>query len=143
MSPSALVLALVPAAAVAGVEHFTVTAAFVAPSRPGANGAIAVTFVPRDPDVHINQEPAPRLKLDPVQTVLADKQPPAPSRALPFDPETAKYLDATLPVSFPVAWAGKPPKSPQNVRATVTYFYCSKREGWCRKRSSEVEVTVP
>ena len=30
-------------------------------------------------------------------------------------------------------------------KATVTYFYCSKRDGWCRKGTAELEipVTVP
>ena len=34
-------------------------------------------------------------------------------------------------------------KQPQQpVKGTVTYFYCSKREGWCRKGTSEVAFTV-
>jgi hypothetical protein len=28
------------------------------------------------------------------------------------------------------------------VKATVTYFYCSQREGWCRKGTSDVEFPV-
>ena len=144
MKLATLALLLAPAGALAsGGEHFDVTASFVPPSKPGRPGAVAVTFVPKDPDVHINEEPEPRLKLDPLQTVLVDRQRPAPSRVAPFDPETAKYLDTALPVSFPVAWAGKAPKQPQLVSATVTYFYCSKREGWCRKGTTEVEVSVP
>lgn len=144
MKLACLALALAPAAAIAaGPEHFDVMAAFVPASKPGGLAAIAVTFVPKDPEVHINQEPAPRLKLDPLQTVLVDKQPPAQSRVPAFDPETAKYLDTALPVNFPVAWASKAPKQPQTVKASVTYFYCSKREGWCRKGSTPLELSVP
>jgi len=47
-----------------------------------------------------------------------------------------------LPLVFPVAIAKGAPKGTQSVAATVTYFYCSKREGWCRKGNSEIAVTV-
>jgi hypothetical protein len=124
-------------------EHFALSASFKAPAKPGELGAVAVTFAPKDPDVVLNEEPAPRLKLDPTQTRLLDKQPPPPARIPPFDPETARYLDTMFPVSFPVAWAGKPPASPETLKADVVYFYCSKREGWCRKGSAPVEFKVP
>lgn len=135
------VATFVPLAA-AAVTYFTVTASFVPPSKPGADAAVAVTFVPQDPDVHVNEAPAPRLKLDAAQTVLLDKQAPPPARTPTFDPETARYLDPKVPVSFAVALAPKAPKGMQSVKASVTYFYCSKREGWCRKGTSEVEVPV-
>jgi hypothetical protein len=138
----AFVLAPVLVIAAPGGTHFTVTAAFVPPAKAGANGAVAVTFAPLDPDVHVNEEPAPRLKLDPAQTVLLDKQAPPPARTPTFDPDTARYLDPKVPVSFPVALSPKAPRGGQAVKGTVTYFYCSKREGWCRKGSAEVEVPV-
>jgi hypothetical protein len=124
-------------------EHFTVSATFQAPAKPGGMGAVAVTFVAKDPEVHINEEPAPRLKLEPAQKLLVDKQPPPPTRIPPFDPETVRYLDTTFPVSFPVAWAGKPPASRETLKAEVSYFYCSKRDGWCRKGTAGIEFSVP
>jgi hypothetical protein len=129
----------------AGTKHFTLSASFEPSTKAGAPAAIAVNFVPQDPDVKINQEPGPRLKLDPAQQVLVDKQPPAPTHVTPYDPDTARYLDPGQPVRFPVAIASGAPKGRQAVHASVTYFYCSKREGWCRKGTDEVElaVTVP
>jgi hypothetical protein len=129
----------------APAEHFGLAVSFVAPAKPGAEGAVAVTFSPKDADVRVNQEPAPRLKLDPAQTVLVDKQPPPPTRLTPFDPATAKYIDPKEPVRFPVVLAPGAAKGVHDVKASVTYFYCSKREGWCRKGSAEVgvPVTVP
>jgi len=141
LSTSAII-ALLPAAALAMTEHFTLSAAYVAPARPRATASVAVTFIPADPDVKINQEPAPRLKLDPEQGVLIDRQPPAAARKGESAGEP-KYLDTTLPVAFPVALNAKAPKGEQPVKATVVYYYCSKREGWCRKGTSEVEFTVP
>ena len=136
------ILGAVAAVAAPGGTHFTVTAAYVPPSRPAATGAVSVTFAPRDPDVQLNEEPAPRLKLDPAQTVLVDKQAPPPAKLAAFDPATARYLDTRLPVSFAVAVAPKAAKGTHPVKATVTYFYCSKREGWCRKGTADVEVAV-
>lgn len=124
-------------------DHFTVSASFQAPAKPGELGAVAVTFAPKDPDVQINEEPAPRLKLDPAQKLLVDKQPPPPDRIPPFDPATVRYLDTTFPVTFPVAWASKAPASRESLKAEVVYFYCSKRDGWCRKGNAPVAFSVP
>ena len=137
--------AVLAAPAGAPSPHFTVAAAFASPAKPGANGSIQVTFTGRDPEVRINEEPAPRLKLDPGQSLLVDKQPPAGPSAPVFDPDKARYLDLGHPVSFPVAFAPGAAKGPQTVKAAVTYFYCSKREGWCRKGTAELEVplTIP
>jgi hypothetical protein len=123
-------------------RHFDVAASFVAPKEPGGAHAVSVLFSPTDPDVHINEEPAPRLKLDPGQAVLVDRQGPAPSRGADFDPEKTRYLDLAKPLRFPVAIAPKAPKGRQELTAKVVYFYCSKREGWCRRGTAEVEFTV-
>jgi hypothetical protein len=135
----AFVLAL---AAGAATRHFDVAASFVPPKEPGGKSAVSVLFSATDPDVHINEEPAPRLKLDPGQAVLVDRQAPAPARAADFDPEKARYLDLAKPLRFPVAIAPNAPKGKQELRAQVVYFYCSKREAWCRRGTAEVEFTV-
>lgn len=125
-----------------GPQHFSLTASFAPATKAGAPASVAVAFVGRDPDVHINESPAPRLALDAAQKVLVDKQQPPPARVEPYDPETAKYLDLALPVYFPVAIAKDAPKGVSQVAGKVTYFYCSKREGWCRKGTTEVELAV-
>lgn len=135
------VLAAPALAALAGTADVTVSASFVPPAK-GKDGAIRVSLLPKDPEVHVNEQPAPRLKLDPMQKLLLDKQPLPPSHAVVADPADAKYLDPLVPVSFPVAWAGAPPGAPQTITGSVVYFYCSKREGWCRRGSAEVEVEV-
>jgi hypothetical protein len=135
-------LLLLLAAGAAGPQHFDLAAAFEPPAKPGTTGAIAVTFVPRDPDVHINEEPAPRLKLDLEQSAFIDKQPAPPKSVPTFDPDTARYLDLKKPVRFPVAFAPSAPKGPQGVKVNVVYFYCSQREGWCRRGTADLEVAV-
>jgi hypothetical protein len=121
--------------------HVTVGASFVPASKAGGNAHVAVTLLPRDPDVRVNEEPAVRLKLAADEAVLLDKQ-PAPARSLAFDPATAKYLDPAVPVHLPVAIKPDAPRGKQQVKAKVTYFYCSKREGWCRKGTEDVQFPV-
>lgn len=139
MKRALAVLLFLPTAALA-VEHFTVSGAYVPPAKPRTNGNVVVTFLANDPDVKINQEPGPRLKLDPEQAVLVDRQ-PAPARKGESGGEP-KYLDTTLPVAFPVSLNPKATKGEHPVKATVVYFYCSKREGWCRKGTADVDFTV-
>ena len=125
-----------------GPQHFTLTAAFEPAAKAGQDAAVAVTFSGTDPMIHINEEPSPRLKLDPLQTVLVDKQKPPSGKGPDLDPDQARTLDLAQPVRFPVALAPTAPKGSQVVKATVVYFYCSQREGWCRRGSTEVEVPL-
>jgi hypothetical protein len=130
-------LALAPSA-----RHFDVIATFEPGKKPGAEGAIAVTFRALDPDVKVNETPAPRLKLDLTQTVLEDRQPQAPAQVPDFDPLTARYLDTSKPVRFRAAISGSAPSGQHEVKANVVYFYCSTREAWCRRGSVDVLIPV-
>ena len=83
-----------------------------------------------------------RLKLEPGQGVLVDRQKPSKARSNEVDPDKTRYLDLAKPLRFPVALAADAPKGPQELKANVLYFYCSKREGWCRRGNAEVRFTV-
>ena len=120
-------------------KHFDLTAEYQGGAK--RQGSVAVTFKANDPDVVVNETPGPRLVLDPAQTVLEDKQAPPPKIHAP-EPGDGKYLDLGLPVVFPVALAPGAAKGTQDVRAKVTYFYCSKREGWCRKGTADLDIAV-
>jgi hypothetical protein len=137
-----MMMSMVVLALAAGPVHFDLSASYDPPSKPGSTAAVVVLFSPRNPDVAVDEEPAPRIKLDPEQSVLLDKQPPPSTRVQPADPATAKFLDPKVPVRFPVALSPSAPKGTQTVKATVTYFYCSTREGWCRKGATEVAFPV-
>jgi hypothetical protein len=126
-----------PTAGGGSSPHFAVSAQF-RPGKAAGTGEVAVTFTPSDPDVKINTAPAPRLKLDAAQKVLAEKA--APARAGAPDP-AEKYLDTTFPVVFPVAVLGSATDA-QTVKGAVTYYYCSQRKGWCRKGTADVEIPV-
>lgn len=139
----AAILTFGPVLAQAGPpRHVEVEAAFV-PAKAGSGAAVAVWLRPKDAAVRVNEDPAPRLLLDPAQAILVDKSvSPATRGAAAEDPGAGRYLDPEVPVRFPVALAGGAPKGLGTVRATVSYFYCSKTAGWCRKGSTEVEFSV-
>ena len=132
-------LALLALAGGAAPKHFEVSASYAPAAK--RQGSVLVTFKALDPDVVVNEQPSPRLALDPAQKVLVDKQPP-PAKTAPPDPEEGKYLDLSLPVAFPVALAEGAAAGTQAIAGKVTYFYCSKREGWCRRGTSEVDLSV-
>ena len=94
---------LIPTAlAATPLAHFDVEASYEAPAGPHEDGAVAVKFFARDPDLRLNATPAPRLKLDILETALIDRQGPPPRDVPDYDPLTAKYLDLAQPVRFPV-----------------------------------------
>lgn len=138
-----LALLLVPVALAAGPHsHFDLLASFEPAATTGEDDAVAVSFRALDPDVRLNETPAPRLELDLTETVLLDRQNPAPKYVPVYDPLTAKYIDLAEPVRFPVALSPAAPAGPQRVEATVVYFYCSVREAWCRRATARVDLTV-
>jgi hypothetical protein len=138
----ALPAVLLAVAAQTGSTYVAVDAAYVPAKVRGGDAAVAVTFTPTEAGIVVNETPAPRLKLDAEQTILIDKQVPKPAGGPPPDPEHARYLDPAVPVRFPVALASGAPRGTHRVKGTVTYFFCSKREGWCRKGTADVVLTV-
>jgi hypothetical protein len=137
-----LVFLMLPAGVAAGPPQFDLLASFEPPENPEEDAAVAVTFRAVDPDLRLNETPAPRLELDLTETVLLDRQAPAPKRVPVYDPLTAKYIDLNGPVCFPVAISPTAPAGPQRVEAKVVYFYCSVREAWCRRATARVDFTV-
>jgi hypothetical protein len=121
-------------------RHFELTAGFE--PGPGGEGAVVVTFRPLDPDVKLNETPAPRLKLELTQAVLEDRQPKAQTGIPDYDPATARYLDTQKPVRFKVAVAKAAPRGAHEVKASVVFFYCSVREAWCRRGTADVLIPV-
>jgi hypothetical protein len=139
----AVVLAVGMQVVTPGERLVAVQAEFV-PRRAGSRASVAVTFTPQEPDVRVNQEPPPRLKLDPDQGVLEYRAPapPPPRRAAPSAHQPPRYLEPAIPYAFPVTLKPGAPKGEHRVKGSVTYFYCSKTAGWCRKGTDEVDVPV-
>lgn len=120
--------------------HFEVAAAYEAPAKPGAPAYIVVEFKRKDPDVNINEDPAPRIKFDAGSPLVAPP-PPKSSGVIP-DPSSAHYLDLARPVRFPVSRAPQAGAGLSKVHTSLSYFYCSKRENWCRKGTADFDLAV-
>jgi hypothetical protein len=121
-------------------QHFTIGARYEAPAKKGAAGAVVVQFDRKDPDVSINEDPAPRIRFADDAPLIAPA-PPRGSGTIP-DPADVKYLDISKPVRFEVKRAPGAVAGTITVRASVSYFYCSKRENWCRKGTAEFDLPV-
>lgn len=121
-------------------QHFEVTAAYEAPTKKGASANVVFEFKRKDPDVNINEDPAPRIKFSDGAPLIA----PAPPKSAGVLPDSAQahYLDLSKPVRFAVGVAPKAAKGLSTVKTTVSYFYCSKRENWCRKGTSDFDLSV-
>jgi hypothetical protein len=139
---SILVVVLPAMAAADLLRHFEVEATFEPPKSAQGEAAVAVRFHPLEPDLRVNETPAPRLELDLEQTVLIDRQKPPARPAHDFDPLTATYLDLEKPVRFAVAIAPGLARGPHDVAGRVVFFYCSLREAWCRRGTADVRLTV-
>jgi hypothetical protein len=127
----------------AGAEDFvSVKAVYTPPSSPGADGAVEARFTVSEPQVVVNEAPPPRLRLDPLQRVLIDKQPPATRGSGAVGDRQAKHLDLSRAVRLPVALSPSAPRGQHVIAATIIYYYCSKRESWCRKGRSETQLNV-
>ncbi len=121
-------------------QHFDVSAAYEAPVKKGAPANIMVEFRRKDPDVNINEEPAPRLKFAAGSPLVAPA-PPKSSGVIP-DPASAHYIDLSKPARIPVTVAPDAAKGLSTVKTTLSYFYCSKRENWCRKGTADFDLAV-
>jgi hypothetical protein len=122
-------------------QFFTLETSYE-PPKGGREAAVVVAFRSADPEVHVNADPAPRLKLEAGQKVLVDRQPPAEKPKPVTDPAFSRYLEDGR-ARFAVAPVAGLAKGPHLVNAAVSYYYCSKREGWCRKGTQDVEISVP
>lgn len=123
-------------------RFFDVEATFVPSANARAEGSVDVLFNPLDPDVQVNEHPEVTLRLDAAQVVLVLKPKPSAPPPADDDPSKQRYLDLAKPVRFPVAFAPTAPQGTWDIGATVVYFFCSKRQGWCRRGTADVRVVV-
>ncbi len=103
--------------------------------RAGTSGLIELRFFPAD-GIHINVDPPVEFLLDSAAALTLKGRP-----AMTTDSRTG-YLSAAVPVKQKVTLPGDLRPGPLPVRGTVTYFFCSDREGWCNRQKQPVEFTI-
>jgi hypothetical protein len=106
------------------------------PAVAGQKTEITVSFgllkgyaINRTPPISLKLTPATGLKLDKTEFSTSDK-----------DPKSKDEYYAELPtikVPLTAAKAGK-----YQIPGTLTYFFCSKTDGFCSKQSIDVKIPV-
>lgn len=99
----------------------------------GATGTIAFSFQPVD-GIHINLTPPLSFKLD-----------TAGRAALSGDlvlPKGAPYLNTSAPVLQRYVIPKDAAPGRIIVKGTLTYFYCSDKDGWCSKFKQPIEIAL-
>ncbi len=103
--------------------------------RSGSSGAVELRFFPVE-GFHVNLDPPVQFSLDSAVALdLAGKP------VMTADSVTG-YLSTTVPVQQAIIIRDQTPPGLLIVKGTVTYFYCSEREGWCNRRKQPVEFTI-
>lgn len=125
---------------VSGREHVGLAAAFER-GTVGREGDVVVRFMPLDPAVHVNAEPTPRLTLEGLPRVLEESTRPAQAATREAFPN-GRYLDTRVGLRFPAKLRPDVAPGRHTVLGTLTYFYCSTTEGWCRRAQDQVEISV-
>ena len=135
----ATILAVVPLRAgspqrISGNKSVTVEIALKKTSlAPGASGEMAFTFAPVA-GIHVNLKPPPEFTLD--SSSLA-----ALSGRLVL-PKGTEYLKPSASVTqrFQLSPNAKP--GPATLNGTLTYYFCSDKDGWCSKYKQPVAIAL-
>ncbi len=103
--------------------------------HPGDSTDIILKFDPSE-DIHLNAEPAVRVEFDSASIL-------EPIGALRQEIDTeAGTVKTSEPLRQRVALSRKAGPGRHSVRGTVTYFFCSGTEGWCRRKAQWVQLQV-
>ena len=106
------------------------------PAKAGRKASVTVSFNVLK-DYKINREPTITLDVKPINGVKLDA---ATIEASPVDKKSTDeyYVDLpTLKVGFTAAKAGK-----YELPGKLTYFWCSKIDGFCAKQTVDVKIPV-
>lgn len=99
----------------------------------GGRAELLFSFAPVA-GIHINLKPALEFTLDSASQA-------ALSGALVL-PKGGPYLNTKEPVVQRVALSTKAKPGPLTLKGTLTYFFCSDKEGWCSKYKQPVEIAL-
>lgn len=123
---------------VASSQNPSVITTVTIPNQPlarGQTGEIVIVLLPAD-GIHINAEPPVRVSLDSAATVSLVGE---PQQILD---ETTGYLDADAEVKQRFRVTKNAAAGTHRLKATITYFYCSDSEGWCKPFRHRVELPL-
>ena len=120
-----------------GDSHFVKVDVSLADSvlRPGDRGRVLVSFTPVD-GIHINVDPPVTLTIRKNSLLSLQGNPD-----MTTDKVTG-FLSTETPVGQLFSISHKATPGPHTITGTITYYFCSDTEGWCRKQSQAVTLTL-
>lgn len=107
-----------------------------APVKAGKKADVTVTFNVIN-GFKINRDPKVSLEIKPVTGVKLEK---TKIEASPVDPKAIDEYFVTLPTLKVAATASKAGK--YELPGKLTYFYCSKADGFCSKQTVDVKIPL-
>lgn len=102
---------------------------------PGASSELRVSFRPSK-GFHVNAVPPMSVEFDSGSAARHDGK-----IVIPADTATG-YLDPASPVRQPFSVPTSARRGPSTLEGTLTYYYCSDAEGWCRRERVRFAVPV-
>jgi len=103
--------------------------------QAGSKGKILVSFAPVD-GIHVNVDPPVTVMVEKNRFIALHGEPD-----ITADKETG-FLSTVTPVVQGFSISRKAAPGPHHIKGTITYYFCSDTEGWCRKQSRTVMLTL-
>jgi hypothetical protein len=101
----------------------------------GKRAEVLFILTPRS-GIHVNTDPSVEMTIADNQWFLLD------GFTAPTHPKKKEYVDTRRPIRCTISVSAKTPPGKHILKGTMTYFYCSDREGWCNRFAQPFEVTL-
>ncbi len=125
-----------PAQVAAPDPHVRITVSALSDTlAPGSASELRIDFKPSK-GFHVNAVPPMAVEFDSGSAALHGGK-----IVIPSDTATG-YLDPGLPVRQPFSLSKSPGRGRSTLAGTLTYYYCSDEEGWCRRERLRFAVPV-
>ena len=103
--------------------------------KAGDTAQLTVKFIPKR-GIYINANPPIDLKIDSSDTIIVKSKPEIPSSG------KSDYFDVTKSIKQSFTLSKKLKTGTVSLRGTLTYFYCSNTDGWCRKYKHPIDMKI-
>lgn len=103
--------------------------------QPGGRGTILLSFTPID-GIHINTDPPITVRLEKNWLISLQGEPD-----ISTDKESG-FLSTSMPVQQQFHVSPKAKSGEHTIKGTIVYYFCSDTEGWCRKLSQPITLTL-
>ena len=100
-------------------------------------GKLVISFQP-NPAYDFNRTPPMTVQVEGAPGIEWDRTRQLPKDGKPV--EGSQYFGKILPVEFTYTLA---PSARPEARVKVTYFYCSKKDGYCAREVKPLVVSLP